>query len=82
MDIRQLTYFLAIIEEVSITKAAERLHIAQPTLSHQLRLLEDELEVKLIERTPFNSEIFKSICLPNDPMVAISKDNIYIKTLI
>lgn len=51
MDIKQLNYFLAIIEEGSITKAAERLHIAQPPLSHQLKLLEEELEIKLIERT-------------------------------
>lgn len=51
MDNRQLTYFLAIVEEGNITKAAERLHIAQPYLSQQLKLLEDELGVRLIERT-------------------------------
>ncbi|GAA0719410.1 LysR family transcriptional regulator [Clostridium malenominatum] len=51
MDNRQLTYFLAIVEEGNITKAAERLHIAQPYLSQQLKLLEDELNVKLVERT-------------------------------
>ncbi|TDP46660.1 LysR family transcriptional regulator [Aminicella lysinilytica] len=51
LDIKQLKYFLAIIEEGNITKAAKRLHIAQPPLSHQLRMLEDELDVKLIERT-------------------------------
>ena len=50
MNIRQLEYFLAIIEEGSITKAANRLHISQPPLSHQLKLLEDELEIKLLER--------------------------------
>lgn len=50
MDIRQLKYFLTIVEEGSITKAAEKLHIAQPPLSHQLKLLEDELEIKLLER--------------------------------
>lgn len=174
MDIKQLKYFLAIIEEGSITKAAERLHIAQPPLSHQLKLLEDELDIKLIERTtkkfqitgageilqyraeqilelirttvkelksynkefqgtlsvgtvpssgsvilsellctfhkkypglnfqiregdtyriielltrgiidigivrtPFNSEIFESICLPNDPMVAVTNGDIF-----
>lgn len=50
MDIRQLKYFLTIVEEGSITKAATKLHIAQPPLSHQLKLLEEELEIKLIER--------------------------------
>lgn len=51
MDIRMLNYFLAIAEEGSISKAAERLHMAQPPLSHQLKLLEEELGVKLVERT-------------------------------
>lgn len=51
MDLKQLTYFLEIIKEENITKAAEKLHIAQPHLSQQLRLLEDELNTKLIQRT-------------------------------
>ncbi|MBI6874587.1 LysR family transcriptional regulator [Clostridium aciditolerans] len=51
MDIKQLNYFLAIVEEGNITKAAERLHIAQPHLTQQLKLIEDELKVKLIERS-------------------------------
>lgn len=51
MDIKQLTYFLGIAEEGNITKAAEKLHIAQPHLSNQLKLIEDELGVKLLERS-------------------------------
>lgn len=57
MDIRQLTYFLAIAEEGNITKAAEKLHIAQPPLSHQLKLLESELGVVLLERNTRNIQI-------------------------
>ncbi len=51
MDIKQLYYFLTIVEEGSISKAAKKLHMAQPPLSQQLKLLEEELNVKLIERS-------------------------------
>ncbi|MGE5627316.1 MAG: LysR family transcriptional regulator [Solirubrobacterales bacterium] len=50
MDIKQLHFFNAICEEKNITRASERLHVAQPHLSHQLKLMEDELDVKLVER--------------------------------
>jgi DNA-binding transcriptional LysR family regulator len=49
VDNRQLYYFLAIVEEGNISKAAEKLHIAQPYLSQMLKLLEDELDIKLIK---------------------------------
>lgn len=50
MEIKQLTYFLEIVKQGNITKAAEKLHIAQPHLSQQLKLLEDELGIKLVDR--------------------------------
>ncbi|WP_409288041.1 LysR family transcriptional regulator [Peribacillus sp. SCS-37] len=57
MDLRQLRYFIAIVEEGSISGAARRLHLAQPPLSHQLKLMEEELGVILLERQGKKSEI-------------------------
>ncbi|USG64499.1 LysR family transcriptional regulator [Brevibacillus ruminantium] len=51
MDIRQLRYFIAIAEEGQITSAARRLRMAQPPLSQQLKQMEEELGVSLVERT-------------------------------
>lgn len=50
MDIRQLKYFCRVAEEKNITTAAKSLFITQPSLSHQLKLLENELGVQLVER--------------------------------
>lgn len=54
MDFRILRYFLAVAREQSFTKAAEQLHITQPTLSRQLAALEEELGVKLLVRSGRN----------------------------
>ncbi|MFC2947593.1 LysR family transcriptional regulator [Virgibacillus sediminis] len=51
MEIRQLKYFLTIVEEGSFSGAAKKLHMTQPPISQQLKILEDELNVSLIERT-------------------------------
>ena len=50
MELRVLRYFLTVAREENITKAAEILHITQPTLSRQLMQLEDELETQLFKR--------------------------------
>lgn len=50
MEIRVLRYFLAVVREESVTKAAEALHITQPTLSRQLSQLEEEVGVRLFDR--------------------------------
>ena len=54
MDIRLLNYFLAVEKEENITKAANLLHVTQPTLSRQLMQLESELGVKLFNRGKYN----------------------------
>ncbi|HJT02242.1 MAG TPA: LysR substrate-binding domain-containing protein [Pseudonocardiaceae bacterium] len=51
MEVRQLRYFLAVVEHGSVTKAATALRLAQPSLSQSLRSLERELGVELFHRT-------------------------------
>lgn len=50
MELRVIKYFLAVAREENITKAAETLHLTQPTLSRQLRELEEELGAELFIR--------------------------------
>ena len=54
MELRVLNYFLMVAREENITKAAEMLHVTQPTLSRQIAQLEEELGVKLFQRSNHN----------------------------
>lgn len=51
MELRHLRYFVAVAEELSFTKAAENLRLAQPSLTRQVRNLEEEIGVPLLDRS-------------------------------
>lgn len=71
-ELRRIRYFIAVAELGSVTLAASELHVAQPALSHQIRLLEGELGGELFERSPHGvhlTELGKSLAEGSRPLL-------------
>ena len=78
-DLRRLQYFLAVARERNFTRAAAQLHIAQPALSRQIRLLEEELGVELLHRTTHEFELTEAgaFLLDRGPAVLAAADELW-----
>lgn len=60
MELRHLRYFVAVAEDLNFRKAASRLHISRPALSKQVKDLEDEMSVRLLERDTVSVSLTKA----------------------
>ena len=75
--LRQMAYWLAVVEEGSFTRAAARMHVSQPSLSQQVKALENELGGDLIERLPRSIRLTSAgkMFLPHARMSVRSAEN-------
>ncbi|HTV42816.1 MAG TPA: LysR substrate-binding domain-containing protein [Candidatus Sulfotelmatobacter sp.] len=79
MELRHLRYFVAVAEELNFTRAAEKLHLAQPSLTRQIHNLEEELGVRLLDRTKSQvslTEEGKSFLLDARRLLALSLESV------
>jgi DNA-binding transcriptional LysR family regulator len=78
MELRHLRYLVAVADELNFTRAAEKLHLAQPSLTRQIHNLEDELGVRLLNRTKSQvslTEEGKSFLVDARRLVALSLES-------
>ncbi|WP_426452707.1 LysR family transcriptional regulator [Paenibacillus sp. S-38] len=75
MELRQLEYFIQICKSGSFTKATEELGVTQPTLSQQIRVLEDEYNIQLFDRVSRGVEVTEA------GKILLSKGNAIMKLL-
>jgi DNA-binding transcriptional LysR family regulator len=79
MELRHLRYFVAVAEELNFTRAAEKLHLSQPSLTRQIRNLEQELDVRLLNRTKNQVSLTgegKSFLVDARRLVALSQESV------
>ncbi|MGF0095301.1 LysR family transcriptional regulator [Peptoniphilus sp. SGI.035] len=77
LELRQLEYFITIVQEGSITKAAKKLHMTQPPLSHQIKKLEEDLGEVLFYRKNnkmYLTEVGEFFLLKSKEIVSLSKN--------